>query len=259
MLQKLCFIFLLITGVQIENLQAQTVTVSYIANEGIVIQEVSSGIHILVDTYFDGFYPQYDFPSDSILSLIYENQPPFKGPRIALVTHQHADHFNADLLSKDLANKNMKMVVLPEQAAALINSALLNDNVNTVHESSAEFSLDEDINIKCYFIEHINPRFKEIANVAFLITIFGKKILHLGDAYINEGNLQEIENQKIDLVVLPYFVLDQNALEILNEKFEQPKIAPIHFDKKSKSAQIEKINSIPNSIVFPGPLIPIKL
>lgn len=218
---------------------SQSVSVRYIANAGVQISDGTADVFI--DVLFDDFYEQFEYPDEQILSLIFNNQDPFTNPRIHLFTHIHKDHYNEEYVLKEIQNSNAKLIVIPGSFSNNDSLEIRSDIFE--FESDEQFKIDENLAIHSYKTTHLNEDFKDILNISYLIDIRGKRILHIGDSEVSLENFSSIPDQEVDLVIIPFFVLNQNTLDVLNKKFSNPKIAPIHISSGSKERVLEFINS----------------
>ncbi|MBO6525251.1 MAG: MBL fold metallo-hydrolase [Balneolaceae bacterium] len=218
---------------------SQSVSVRYIANAGV---QISDGTRdVFIDALFDDFYEQFEYPNEQILSLIFNNQGPFTNPRIHLFTHTHRDHFNEELALKEAQNSNSKLIVVPGSFSNPDSLKIISDIFE--FESDKRFKIDENLTIHSYKTTHLNEDFKDILNISYLVDIRGKKIFHIGDSEVSSENFRNVPDQEVDLVIIPFFVLNQETIEVLNQKFGNPKIALIHTTLNSKERVIEFINS----------------
>src|SRR6187397_2695640 len=80
------FLLLLRTG----TATAQTVTVTFVANEGVLLTSKSG--KVLIDALFRS-YEDFVFPADSLREAMEAGRAPFDSVRLALATHWHGDHF----------------------------------------------------------------------------------------------------------------------------------------------------------------------
>ncbi len=231
------------------------VVLRYLANDGISIHHEASNSHIIIDGLFDQYYEQFEVPSDSTLALIFSSTGPFQGKRLHLVTHIHRDHVYAELLSKDLRNDGVEALV-PQQVGDLMAEEGL-QNFKIVQDGSVHTF--EEFTVEVIEMRHVNPRFKDITNLAFLVTIGSKKILHIGDATVDEENMSRIGEGKVDLIVLPYFVLSDEAIQLINEKFDSPMISPIHYNVETKQDMLQELRTMPNTLILSEPLVPVEM
>jgi metal-dependent hydrolase (beta-lactamase superfamily II) len=91
--------------------QQKKIDVTYIANAGFLIE--SSGKQIIIDALFKQGWDNYLIPEDSIVTNIITQQPPFNNSNLMLITHDHADHFNASMVVACLINNPEIVLIAP--------------------------------------------------------------------------------------------------------------------------------------------------
>ena len=105
--------------------------VTYIANAGFLVE--SSTRKVLIDALFEEGYGQYLTPTPAIRSQIINGLAPFENIDLVLVTHRHADHFEASLLGQQLQQTTVGFLVAPADA------------VNSMGELPGYQSIEEQI------------------------------------------------------------------------------------------------------------------
>jgi len=68
-------------------------SLTYVANMGVLVG--SDGTKVLIDALFDKPNPEYRSPEPGVLDKIIKGEAPYDGVKLALVTHNHPDHFAA--------------------------------------------------------------------------------------------------------------------------------------------------------------------
>jgi L-ascorbate metabolism protein UlaG (beta-lactamase superfamily) len=89
---------------------------TYVANEGALVSSGDS--KVLIDALFDQPNPDYRAPSPDVLDKIMKGEAPFDGVDLALVTHNHPDHFDASLGARYMARFTGTVLVAPADAVA---------------------------------------------------------------------------------------------------------------------------------------------
>jgi len=232
---------------------SQNLKLKYLANEGILIQ--SSNTQILIDAIFKKEFDYLDVLPDSELSKIENAKGQYKSIDIILATHLHGDHFNAQIVGKHLmANQNAVFFGPNETIANFksnfeefqsISSRISSNTPELFHAKTITL---KNTTIKILRLEHFgNSPWKEAENIAYLITIAGKTILHFGDSKIDIKNLEkfDLQNEEIDVAILPYWQLGSAEQKEVIEKFINPKqIFLAHIPLKSYAEAQEKINQL---------------
>ncbi len=200
---KILFIFALL-GQSPAGAQAP-LTVTYIANEGFLIE--SAGKKILIDALFGGWQSDWcDVPSDSLLQLITSAHPPFDNIDLIVVTHAHSDHFNADITAAHLKHNSRGILVCTPRAAELLAAtepyADIRERIRVVNapgDSAVSMEISE-IGLRVLPTGHgayweTDPasgtavdRHRHVQHLEFVVTIGEHVLFHCGDAsMIDEG------------------------------------------------------------------------
>ena len=102
----------------VENAQkpdTQRVTITYIANEGVLIS--SGDKQVLIDGLHREYKPDYAFPPKNLLTALETAQPPYNEIDLVLVSHLHLDHFHPESVGLHLKNNPRAQLLSSEQIA----------------------------------------------------------------------------------------------------------------------------------------------
>ncbi len=254
----------LILFIGCQNSKNPSLDITYIANEGFMLE--SSSKKILIDALFNNRYNFYAAPSENIRKKIIEDEYPFDKIDIMFVTHMHGDHFNAPLV-KDFLNQNPEtQFISPKQVSEILRSqANFNIQLNELFLKIGE-SIDtviKKIPMKIIRLVHVGDYSSNTENFCFLINLDGIKILHFGDATVNfDENKTYLENldlkkEKIDILFLEYFdnseITRNYVMEIIRPKY----IIYMHIPPTQIFSIIKDLNNIndsdfPETIIFKG-------
>lgn len=105
---------------------------------------------------------------------------------------------------------------------------------------------------------HGTGRFAEIQNLAHIITLGGKRILHVGDLDAGEAEFQELRwaEARIDIALLPYWYLtDPDAKPLVRKYIHSNHIVAMHIPPAELEVTAKQILAhFPNATVFTQPL-----
>ena len=87
---RLAFLVAFVATILRSTATAQTVTVTFLANEGVLLSSRSG--KVLIDALFRT-YKDFVVPSDSLREAMEAGRAPFDAVNLALATHWHGDHF----------------------------------------------------------------------------------------------------------------------------------------------------------------------
>jgi len=210
-------------------------TIIHVQNDGYLI--VAGGKKILIDGLFVlGTNP----PSSQRLQAMQEALPPFDDLDLILVTHDHADHFEPDLVGQHLLNDTGAVVVTTDVTAEYLASWF--EDANQFEERVIGLHLEPGqtqtieaagIELEVYYFSHGNPT---MPNFGFLFTVEGITFFHTGDIVVDDVPLEEVQQfglfeRGIDIGFLPHFYLWQDEYEgYMEAAFGVEFIIPMHVD-----------------------------
>ncbi len=190
------------------------VTIRLIANAGVLIDY--EGRQILIDALHEGHRLYPGTPSEAIEALL-DARPPFSHLEALVFTHNHIDHFSARLVLQVL-DRYPGLPILADEAttASLIEAAALamgrfdKSRIHTFqwqigHDGSKPTVVGPFAFAPVSF-EHEGKAFTDVANVGYLVTVGGRRILYPGDARVSPANFAPIADKltSIDAAILMF-------------------------------------------------------
>ncbi len=248
-----------------QQIPGERLSIEYIANEGIIIS--SASFQILLDAVHRQYKPEYAFTPEYILTKIEAAQIPYKNINLILVSHNHADHFDADSIAMHLQNNGGAMLASSDQVVDAVEKSLGDsDAVKTrlrriKHAWKESVDLEMDgVKIRFLGLLHANSKiesYRKIQNFGHLIEIEGKKLLHIGDADMFSENFAvfNLQNENIDVVFAPYwFVLSKEGRSLLDKELKAKTIVAVHMPQTDQSETMREIlDARPGTVVFSQP------
>jgi L-ascorbate metabolism protein UlaG (beta-lactamase superfamily) len=208
---KLIVAFFLVTTILTSiNAQPGNPEVTYLGNCGFLISVNEK--QVLIDALFNRGFDFYLTPADTIVAKIYQRQAPFAHANLLLITHDHPDHFDAQMVAAYLGANPENRVVAP---SLVINSIRSQSGLPVPEKQLIEIPLHtrpgidttvQGIRIISYYLQHDNR--PNIQNVGYLIEVEGIKVFHSGDntgAVKAEFELMQFHNKGIDLAMLNFY------------------------------------------------------
>lgn len=237
--------------------------VAYIGNMGVLIE------HNEKTVIFDGFHkkykPDYLFPDlTTVTDLTHGTYADFSAIEIALFSHKHADHFDASY-SQLFLNKNPDGIVVGSSQVKEEIQKLKENEASDFGNSLKAVPYDEKPHVlECSGIqvtgiqcEHVNPsRHSSVQNIAYLVTLDGFKVLHIGDTNWSlvdrPFNSLELKSQEIDIAILPYWMLlSEEAKELTIGQINPTKLIATHIPPNfSESDKKELMSTYRNVELF---------
>uniref|UniRef100_UPI00404A849B MBL fold metallo-hydrolase n=1 Tax=Fulvivirga sp. TaxID=1931237 RepID=UPI00404A849B len=195
--------------------QTPKVEIQYLANEGVLIK--AGNKELLIDAAFQKEFEYLDVLPDTELAKIKNAKSPYDGIDLILATHVHGDHFNANMVGEHLMQNKNALFLGPNETVTHLKENFpefqaISSRVKfeTPDFNESQTVLLKGIEIKVLRLEHLGTSpWKEAENVAYLITIEGKKIIHFGDGKLDGKNLEKfnLPEENIDIAILPFWQL----------------------------------------------------
>jgi len=192
---------------------------------------------ILIDGLCNSMLPIYKSPSYEAKELMISGAAPFENVDALLFTHNHSDHFEAESAVRLLKHNINTFMLAPPEVFMEVKSKFSYD------ESKRLISMDDSlgksafinikgINIQSISMRHDGKEYEDIGNLAYLVDIGGKRILHIGDAKPIAENYRHLEliGKNIDLLIAPFPYIGLPSARQVIEKYIKPKkIAVVHL------------------------------
>lgn len=228
-----CVVFLIIPrsvfSSVTEEQNADSVTITFVSNSGIIITH--GDIKIAVDALTEGMHNSTHVdPSSNAVNEMHTCQGLFEDIDIILISHEHSDHFQADVVGKNM-ECNPQAITLCNEAVAQSMSNYENYEqikdrikISVPQEYGTITDTIHGIGIKTFRIKHATPMFSSIINLAFLIDINGYRIFHGGDSrgeYIEELEAYPLYEENINLAFLHIDFFNKGANENPEEGYKK--------------------------------------
>jgi L-ascorbate metabolism protein UlaG (beta-lactamase superfamily) len=242
--------------------QSNVLSISYIGNMGVLL--ANNDNVVIIDGFHKKYKPEYAYPSESTVEKIingeYQN---FKKPDIALVTHHHKDHFDADYYRTFLQKNPESIVVASQQTIDLIHEGLNSDELEMssalkqVLYNEEEYSgVHQNIEIIAFKCPHVNSaRHSSVQNIAYLVSMGNYSILHLGDTNwdVAESILKKkkISDISLDVAILPYWMLlNKNSIEQVNSLLAPKRIIATHIPPDFSDTEYKNLQNKHSNITL---------
>ncbi len=214
--------------------------ITYVCNTGILAQY--QGKKILIDGLCDSVTPIYKNPTDEAVHQIIKGISPFDDINMMLFTHHHTDHFEANSTAAALKNNPNIAIISTSKTISMLAPLVSNYDkekmvalVPALHAS--EYVNIQGIDIRAISLTHDGKGHENVQNLAYLIQIEDKKILHVGDAKPFEENFKNLNlvQEEIDLLLAPFpYVGIPSGREVIKKYIAPKKIGAIHLPYQDK-------------------------
>lgn len=242
----------------IQDTLINALKIAYVGNMGVCIE--SGDKTVIIDGLHQFYNKEYVYPTkDMVNELISGKFKNFSAIEFSLFTHFHGDHFS-DVYSKKFLKNNSNGVIMgsyqikesidqllseTDSTSHMINVVPYNKQPHTVERS--------DIKITAIQCDHSSPEYHgKTENIAYVVTMDDYNILHVGDTdwalTLGPFKTLDIKNTKLDIAVLPYWLLlESDAVTKVNTLISPKHIIATHIPPNfSKRYQKQLHNRFPN-------------
>ena len=226
--------------------------VTYVANEGFMVSTGSTTI--LIDALPGSKY--YANPSDTLTARIINGIPPFDRIDYFLVTHDHPDHFNAELMSRFLLNHPAAQFIASPGTCSRLNG----DSMAGRGLSRIDLELGEQRTIRGGGADIVVLRLSHgadagISNLAYVVRSNGYTFVHVGDARLsdNEEYLRGLDwkSYDVDLLFIEFFDHSDETRDIIEKMIKPDYVVLMHIPPGEEDGvrnADEKVH--PRTVVF---------
>ncbi len=197
---------------------------------------------ILIDGFSNSKIPIYKGTPPEIREELILNIPPYNDIDIALFTHDHSDHFDPESTAEFLKHNTNGVIISANKVIEklkcgfpdLEDSRLIKSNPGLYHTEKINI---KGINITACSLLHDGDQYKDVQNLAYIIDVYGKKIMHVGDAKTVEDNYINLNllEKNIDLLIAPFpYVSIIKGRQVIEKYIKPRKVIAVHLPYKER-------------------------
>ena len=245
-----------------------TFIVRYLANEGFLVE--AAGQRVLIDGLFGPGIAGYPVVPPETRTEIEQGTGDWGGVQVALATHFHGDHFDAEAVRRFLtANPEATFVSTP-QALELLADAGFDPERHPGRTRALLPAVGATESLRFGEIEievlnlHHGRRQPPVENLGFVVRFGGMSLLHLGDT---EAKMEDFEPylaqlEGVDLAILPFwFLASEWRAEMVREQIKPRWVIAAHTPTTTAGSHFGRWGSYDNLIqvmrdAFPEAKIP---
>ncbi len=210
-----------------------TLTITYLANEGLLLCSADAGV--LIDVLFRaGIDPYAKVPPDA-LEAAEMAQPPYDVDAV-LVSHPHRDHFDPASVARHLENNPSARLISSQQvvdAVQGVDAEMGGQMVAVTPDWGQRDTVQAGgARIDVLRIRHGSRRNYGIHNLGHIIELGGKKVLHIGDAEMDPAHFApfNLPDAGVDVALIPFwFLTDATGRSIVNQHIRPNHIIAVHL------------------------------
>ena len=246
-------------GAAVPRPPGTTLEITYIANEGVLI--AADGKQVLIDGLHREYQPDYTFLPQPYREQIETAQPPFDKIDVILVSHRHLDHFHPEAVARHLRHNLRTVLVSSEQIVREIETnvadyAAIKARVTTMTPALRQRTpvTAAGVDIELLGVGHGTGRHRDIQNLGHVVTLGGKKLLHVGDADTSAEIFEafDLDEQNIDVAFLPtWFLISDEGADIVRNHIKPKHIVAVHLGPREPARTSERIRArFPDAAAF---------
>lgn len=251
----LCVLFCMLANLRSQD--GNSLSIEYVGNMGVLLSNGKQSVSI--DAFHVFYHADYKNPSKELVySLMEGTHKEYPAVTMALFTHVHGDHFYKGY-GAEYVQKNEDALLLAaaqscEEIREMIGSDKYANQLKEIpYDGTTRIIIQEEVCVKAFKLDHASPRrHGEVQNIAYIVEIANKKVLHVGDSEWDPVKqifpAKNMLAEKIDVAILPYWMLLYDDPVENVEKYIHPKeIIATHIPpdiSKSDQAKLRKL--------FPG-------
>jgi L-ascorbate metabolism protein UlaG (beta-lactamase superfamily) len=246
-------------GVAAARPAGATLEVTYIANQGVLI--AAGGTQVLIDGLHRQYRASYPFLPEPHREQIETAQAPFDEIDLILVSHVHLDHFHPEAVARHLRHNAGAILVSSEQVARELETradySAIRSRVTTVTPPLRQrvATIAGGIQIELLGIGHGSGRNAAVQNLGHIVTLGGKKVLHIGDASTEDASIFEalnLDEARIDVAFLPvWFLTSGEGATIVRQHIRPAHIVAVHMPAEAPERAGAQIRErFPDAVPF---------
>ncbi|MGL4515049.1 MAG: MBL fold metallo-hydrolase [Lacipirellulaceae bacterium] len=233
-------------------------TVTFTGNNGVLL--AAGDEKVLIDTLWDHGDTFWTRLPGAERAKLFAAQAPFDSVDWALTTHAHSDHFNVQAVNLFLTNSPTTRFIGPPQVTS---SGGLRTNPQTtvvapLFQSSSVIVGSPGIEVEVFLLEHFDQfgnDFSRIQDYAYLVTLGGVRVLHLGDVDYIPQNFAAFgfASRGIDAVVIPTFntLLTEANANLIRSAIAPRTIIATHLRAGSLATEVPNVRRrYPEATIF---------
>lgn len=241
---------------------AQSVTITFVANEGVLLSSRSG--KVLIDALFRT-YKDFVYPADAVREQMEAGRAPFDSVNLALATHWHGDHFeprpvNAFLRANPRASFLASQQVLDSLARyEPARSLPLRQLIPSTMEPGTRRRLTlNGITLDVLGISHGTGRHRSVQHLGYLVELDGVRILHLGDSWVEDDTFKpfRLDTMRVDVALVPSWLLRNAETRAVIVRDIRPRnVMAFHLGRDDEAGVTRDIREVmPAAIILSRPL-----
>lgn len=225
--------------------------VTYLGNEGVLL--AAGGQRVAIDALHREFprRPHYEHLPAPYLEKLETAQAPFNRIQVHLTTHVHADHFHGESLARHLEGNGAVEAVVPSEAPEELcrSHAPACGSSPRLHVMESGWGEEKElvlggIRVTVLSLPHAKGARTMVDNLGYLVTLGGKRILHVGDAHMAPETFARfrLPERKLDYAFIPYwYLLSEDGRRLVKEHIGAKRLVAFHIPPGEHASVTEQL------------------
>ena len=211
-------------------------TITALANAGVMLSDGQASV--LIDALFRDGVAGYARLEEAERARLERALPPYDAVRLVLVTHWHADHFDASAVGAHLAKNRRARAVMTSQVAATMADRMRIEPLTPDHGRIRQAEVN-GLPIAVVRLAHNPSRNFPGEHVGQAVRLAGRLVLHVGDADPKAENFRAAEPlAPVDVAIVPYwYLLSEAGRGIVRDQLRAREVIAVHVEPE-KAARI---------------------
>lgn len=233
------------------GIDRKPLTLVRVANSGVLL--ASGGDKVLIDALFTAPPPDYRPPDPAVIEQMMTGAVPFDGVDLVLVTHNHPDHFDADLVARYLNTFPTVVLAAPTDAVEDLRARTAGWVKLAPRVVALDLALEKQatravagFSLTAYRTRHSGQR-ESPMNLMYSLRFGGWHVFHEGDSDATLDEFREfgLGGSAIDLALVHFwFPLVPETATLLQEVLRPAHIGLTHLPIRLEGDIPAKIDQV---------------
>ncbi len=244
---------------QVPEAAVQEVEVTFLANEGFLLR--SGRYSVLIDAFVKEPFYIYEALPPLVYQDLVRAAPPFDGLVLALVSHDHSDHFHARGIERYLNHNKQAQLITSAQVITSLKTAAkdfaaIQEQVTPVRVEigKPEILMHEEMSIRFLGLRHTGAENEKVQNLGHLLHMGALKILHVGDAEPSIENFAAygLGGMELDIAFVPYWYFGSpEGQSVIEQQLKPRTLVACHVPPKELEKFVAAMGqAYPDLVIF---------
>jgi L-ascorbate metabolism protein UlaG (beta-lactamase superfamily) len=242
--------------------------ITSLANAGFLLH--AGEYSVLIDSFVKDPYKEYEALPSDVFKKMANGEAPFDGYALALVSHNHPDHFQPLAAKRFLTSNPDSALLSSPQVVEAMRPGEKGDKEAfrkirgqvrevPVKKGEAKILKHQGMTVEMMLLAHGGEQNRGVVqNYGHLITMGGYKVLHIGDADMDPAIFEpyRFAERNIDVALVPcWFFANEVGVRIVDELIRPRAVVACHIPAAEKELFIERMElENPHVKVFTKPM-----